>query len=36
VTGEVTDGFAQGVLSIDLWLRLFDPTFQLNQYRRLC
>lgn len=34
VTGEVTDSFAQGVLSSDLWQRLFDPTFQLNQYRQ--
>lgn len=33
VTGEITDGFALGVLSSDLWLRLFDPAFQLSQYR---
>lgn len=32
VTGKVTDGFAQSVLSSDLWLRLFDPAFQLSQY----
>lgn len=35
VTGEITDGFAQSVLSIDMWLRLFDPTFQLSQYRQV-
>ena len=34
VTGEVTDGFAQSVLSSDLWLRLFDPAFQLSRYRQ--
>jgi len=34
VTGEVTNGFAQGVLSGDLWLGLFDPAFQLSQYRQ--
>ncbi len=34
VTGEVTDGFAQGVLSSDLRLCLFDPTFQLSKYRQ--
>jgi hypothetical protein len=33
-TGEVTDGFTQGILSGDRWLRLFDPAFQLSQYRQ--
>ena len=31
VACEVTDGFAQGVLSGDLWLRLSDPAFQLSK-----
>lgn len=34
VACEVTYDFAQGVLSGDLWLRLFDPAFQLSQYRQ--
>lgn len=34
VAGEVTDGRAQGILSGDLWLRLFNPAFQLSQYKQ--
>ena len=34
VASEVTDDFAQGVLSSDLWLRFFNPAFQLCKYRQ--
>lgn len=34
VTCKVTVGFAQGILTGELWLRLFDPAFQLSRYRQ--